>query len=563
MRFIASILLLLVSLAPTFTHAQTLPTFSHVVIIVQENRTPDNLFGSSPAGHLGPCASEDPFEPGVDIVDGGKVLVNGEDQPICNIQLPMNDAPIDPGHYYADWFSDYGGGNMDGFCHGFTPPTNCPPYSYVQRSDVLPYFAIATNYGFANYMFQTNEGPSFEAHQFLFTGTSAPVAPNDPRADYHWDFVRDNANFSDSGCPITANTPGWLQPDRAPINDPLNSECYTHDSLVTSSNCTNGDCDKAVTWRYYAPDPGVIWDAPGAIPEVCYGENAVYSGNPACGTVNGGAEWQHMTFYTGPLQGAPIFNDINTGKLQQISWVIPDRAWSDHPDFDGKVSPPYGPSWVGDIIDAIGNSYTGSNKQCDYWGTSLPQGQAQPTAILVVWDDWGGFFDHVQPPNVWTGTYLGNYDWSCPAPNQWGCGYTYGFRVPFLAVSEYTGTLSNGQYSGYVSGACGAAPLTSCPNKTQIYQHDFGSILAFTENNFNLPFIDQTPDKGYADRNALDAYRGNIPLSDFFPLWTGPGATGRPFVNIPTPYPASFFQSYYTTQLPDGSYPVPTGPDPE
>jgi len=43
--------------------------FKHIIIIVQENRTPDNLFG---AGHgIGICNTPNPFEPGVDIVDGG------------------------------------------------------------------------------------------------------------------------------------------------------------------------------------------------------------------------------------------------------------------------------------------------------------------------------------------------------------------------------------------------------------------------------------------------------------------------------------------------------------
>lgn len=55
MRFTTRILLL-VSLAATLTYAQTLPSFQHVIIVFQENRTPDNLFGSSPN-----------FETGVDL----------------------------------------------------------------------------------------------------------------------------------------------------------------------------------------------------------------------------------------------------------------------------------------------------------------------------------------------------------------------------------------------------------------------------------------------------------------------------------------------------------------
>lgn len=56
-----------------------------------------------------------------------------------------------------------------------------PDYLWIKYTDnsshgVQPYFDIANTYGFANYFFQTNEGPRFPAHQFLFGGTSAPTA---------------------------------------------------------------------------------------------------------------------------------------------------------------------------------------------------------------------------------------------------------------------------------------------------------------------------------------------------------------------------------------------------
>jgi hypothetical protein len=125
-----------------------------------------------------------------------------------------------------------------------------------------------------------------------------------------------------------------------------------------------------------------------------------------------------------------------------------------------------------------------------------------------------------------------------------------------MVVSEFTGTSSNGQYGGYISGACGTLQTGNCPNTTPKYQHDFGSILAFIEHNFGLNIIDQA-NKGYADNNAPDKVRGNVPLSDFFSLYTGLTSVGRPFVQIPSiPYPVSFFEGYYETQ---GA--TPTGPD--
>jgi phosphoesterase family protein len=551
MRFTTRILLSLISLPATFAFAQTLPHFDHIIIVVQENRTPDNLFGSNPS--IARCNSENPFEPGVDIEDGGKV--KGQTQLQCFIPLPLSgwDANlnggkiVDPGHGYPNWTADYDGGQMDGFCQLFGG-TNCPEYSYVQKSDVQPYFDIATNYGFANYMFQTNQGPSFPAHQFLFSGTSAPVAPHDSNS-YYLDFVTGNANFLDSGCPYTGSGgwPGWVYPDgTGPHNDPRNSECYPHDRLVTdAADCTNGNhhCDRGlVSWYYYTRELSVaqqymIWDAPAAIPEVCYGSEA------NLGTTCGGSEWNnHVRIPDQNATDAPIFDDLYNCTLPQLSWVIPDGAWSDHPRA-GPTGPlpTYGPSWVGDIIDAVGEGMAGSN--CNpHSTTNAKYWKQEPTLILVVWDDWGGWFDHVKPFAV----YRSGDPKQCPttaAPNGWGCGYAYGFRVPLLVVSPWTS-------AGYVSGPCDS---TGCNNDKPPYRHDFGSILAFTEYNFNMPFIDAV-DKGYADFNAPDWQPvGNLPLSDFFPL---PVNQPRTFTHINTLKDYTFFQGFYnatnsTPEAPD------------
>jgi hypothetical protein len=191
---------------------------------------------------------------------------------------------------------------------------------------------------------------------------------------------------------------------------------------------------------------------------------------------------------------------------------------------------------VGDIIDAVGEGMAGST--CNAPGSGKYWTQ-EPTAVIVTWDDWGGWYDHINPdptPGVWRGTWDNSKaQWDCPAPNSWGCGYTYGFRVPLLVASPYTGTKTTNGVTNYVSGACGASPLPSCgPNTSQIYPyvHDFGSILAFTEWNFGMSFIDGPPDDGYADYNAPDwstDHKTTPPLSDFFAL-----PTARQFVHVDT-----------------------------
>src|SRR5271163_468515 len=105
----------------------------------------------------------------------------------------------------------------------------------------------------------------------------------------------------------------------------------------------------------------------------------------------------------------------------------------------------------------------------------------------------------------------------------WGCGYTYGFRVPFLVVSAYTP-------AGYVSGACGTQNTPPCGPQSNVppYQHDFGSILAFIEYNFRLPIggINLANGFPFADYYApeLQYSRSAIPLGDFFGLWQNWGA---------------------------------------
>jgi phospholipase C len=84
-----------------------------------------------------------------------------------------------------------------------------------------------------------------------------------------------------------------------------------------------------------------------------------------------------------------------------VSWIIPDGAFSDHAALNNGG----GPSWVASIVNAIGNS--------PYWAN---------TAIIITWDDWGGWYDHVRPKVIDDGV-------------SWGSGYVYGFRVPLIVVS--------------------------------------------------------------------------------------------------------------------------------
>jgi hypothetical protein len=178
----------------------------------------------------------------------------------------------------------------------------------------------------------------------------------------------------------------------------------------------------------------------------------------------------------------------------------------------------YWAPWVASIINAVGgydNSGNQLQQQCknpdgtSYWDT---------TAIFVTRDDWGGWYDHVTPPSV-----------IINKQGTWGSGYVYGFRVPLLVVSAYTGIKnSNGTYSPYISEPWNGqgTPPTTCPGNCM----DFGSILQFVESNWGLPF---TGNKNYADAHATKLDTG------FFGL-----ATARPFQYISAPKSQMFFINY-------------------
>ncbi len=351
------------------------PPIQHVVIIFQENRTPDNLF-------------HDPvlIAAGADIASSG---INSKSQRIP--LLPLNEQ-YDPGHAHSNFVQmcdrkPTGECAMDGadlipvLC--IANATNCPPpnpqFAYVDPADVKPYFQLAEQYTFADRMFQTNQGPSFPAHQFILSGTSAP-SPNSKL------FVAENPSTSGdaSGCTAPPNTSVLLiDPDGQESSSQY--PCFEHATLPDLLN------QKGLSWRYYVPLGDSDWTAPNAIEHMCR-PNA----EPPNATACLGPDWTNNVVLSTPQNPAPVLTDISNGSLSNVSWVIPTGTASDHPPGISE-----GPSWVAAVVNAIGHS--------QYW---------RNTVIFITWDDWGGWYDHVPPPK---------------ARNS----YEYGFRVPLIVVSPY------------------------------------------------------------------------------------------------------------------------------
>lgn len=508
----------------------------HVIVVIQENRTINNLFAN------------DPNLPGVNFFTTGEC---GAKQSITLTPYRL-DACFDASHAHTAWETSYDGGALDGFCqitsgakncsatqlqgiptcvvNGATVP--CPQYTTVDASQIGTYFQIAANGGFANYMFQTNQGPSFPAHQFLFTGTSEPIAPT--TEFYRW-FAAENATFPmgdtdhaygciangqtyveevnpDTGVESKGFTPTYVDPaDQNP-----GYPCYRHNTMRDVLNRATPE----LTWRYYTtgtnlPADGSLWNAPNAIFDICVPSGP--NGNPP--NVCTGGPYNHV------FNNLQLFTDLGANPnspqctLPHVSWVIPSGAWSDHP---GTVGSDGGPSWVAAIVNAVGgfnNDGTPLPADCGYWGN---------TVILTTWDDWGGFYDGVSPVPMSSGNggALG-----FPGTTN-GTFYVYGFRVPLLVTSTFAKV-------GYVSGNNVNTPV--CPAD---YCHDFGSILNFIEYAFgsggtSLGEVCQGCGGGwhYSDFFAQDQGTAGFSLHDFFNF-----QKTNPFIKVTgAKYPTSCF----------------------
>ena len=313
---------------------------SHVIVIFQENRTPDNLFHGLP---------------NADIANGG-LDSKGQYIPLQPVSLKV---PYDLDHAHRAFLNMYDGGKMDGadkvFATCSEPPGECalqhPQFVYVDPSEVKPYFELAEQYTFADRMFQTHQGPSFPAHQFIISGTSAPSANSDL-------FASENP-VQLSGSPGKFGQWGCTAQSGVIVNliDPTGNEsrtqrpCFEHRTLMDLLD------SRLINWRYYSisGDLNALWNAPSAIHHLRFGP-----------------DWSKVI-----SQNTQLFNDIANGQLPAVSWVIPDGRSSDHP----RANDGSGPSWVAAIVNAIGTS--------QYWSN---------TTIFITWDDWGGFYDHVAPP---------------------------------------------------------------------------------------------------------------------------------------------------------------------
>ncbi len=313
---------------------------------------------------------------------------------------------LDVEHNYRTFLSDYDNGKMDGFdlerFNRSNQKAGTYYYQYVDPSDIKPYWSLAQQYGLADHMFQTQGSSSFTAHQDLIAGGTSINSTQS---------LIDLPTQSPWGCDAPQKTVTSL------INTGLKYlkgagpfPCLNYPSGTMRDSLDS----KGVSWRYYTPQYGVG------------GVGSLWNAFAVIQAVRESPEWNTNI----SMPETNILSDIAASKLPAVAWVIPDSKNSDHPS-DNKA-PDHGPSWV------------------RRWLTQLLGKYWKSTGVIIVWDDWGGFYDH-EPPAFFD--------------NAGGLG----FRVPAIVVSPYVpkGTISHTQY-------------------------EFGSILKFIEKTFGLRSLGTT-----------------------------------------------------------------------
>ncbi len=396
-------------------------TIKHIVVIMQENRSFDNLFNGFP---------------GADTVSSG--MSKGQVVPLQPIPFEQG---TDVDHSHPGWWADWDNGLLDGFAHAKSYPIPNLPYAYVPQSETVPYWTLAQRYTLGDRMFQSNSGPSFVAHQYMIAGQSADADENPDGQPW--------------GCDApTTERVALLGPNGTDL--PGVYPCFDYQTMADLLDA------KSITWKYYAP--GITSTNNGI---AIYGSGFIWSAYQAIHHIRFGSDWTNNVI----SPNTQVLTDIANGQLAQVTWIVPAGSYSDHA---GAGLTAQGPDWVASITNAIGAS--------QFWNS---------TVIFISWDDWGGWYDHVNPPQV----------------DNMGLG----FRVPVIVVSPYA-------RAGYISHTT----------------HEFSGFLKYTEEVFNLPSL------GTRDVLADD-------FADCFNY----AQTPQPYVPVTVVNDGAFFQRNKDSSAPD------------
>ena len=292
--------------------------------------------------------------------------------------------PGDLPHCYTCAIAAWNDGAMDDFEQGLHGEW---AYSQLRRDQLPNYWRWAREYVLFDRFFASAHGPSFPNHLYTIAAQSGGAVDNPLRIGF------------------SSKSFGCDSPDQELVQV-VDSEgdvefippCF---DLLTEGDLLNR---AGIPWAYYAAEEdqrGYIWSA--------YSSIRRYREHPE--------RWQRHMF---PVDR--VVQDIEAGRLPAVTWITPRFELSEHPEYSFC----HGENWSTQVINAIMES--------PMW---------KDTAIFLTWDDYGGFYDHVPPPQV--------------------DGFGFGIRVPMIVLSPYA-------REGAISRELG----------------EFSSVLRFIEDNWGL-----------------------------------------------------------------------------
>ena len=344
----------------------------HVVIITQENRSFDSYFGTYPGADGIPMRA-------------GKPSVCSPDPKTGVCVRPYHDpSNRDTGgpHDHLNAVRDINGGKMNGFqaqarrgrssaCKTLQAP-NCTlapsrpdVMGYHDAGEIPNYWSYARHFVLQDHMFEPVSAWSLPAHLYLASAWSAYCAKGG----------------GPMSCKSTLAAPFGASGGRQGVAFPWTDLTFLLHRY-------------RVSWRYYLLKGGKPDCDEGAM--ICAPEPqdaktpSIWNPLRRFDTVRQDNQLRNIV----PL--GRLYRDARAGKLPAVSWVMPNQRVSEHP----PALVTAGQSYVTQVINSIMRSPD--------WNS---------TAIFLVWDDWGGFYDHVKPPVV--------------------DGQGYGLRVPGLVISPY------------------------------------------------------------------------------------------------------------------------------
>jgi phospholipase C len=386
---------------PTTGPDKQQPSFpiKHIVFIVKENRTFDNYFARYP---------------GAEGTETGK-LSNGE---VVTLAEAADVFKPDLGHSFYDGLTGINGGRMDGF-DKITNAGSLNGYTSFKQEGIPNYWAYADEFVLGDHMFSSMYGPTFPEHLYTIGAQAARVTGNKLETNAPGGYCDDEgetvyrfAKMSEDETKLVMAAEEQVDIDTISDYWERIRACFDFEVLPDHLD------DAGISWHYYA-DEGSWMNAMLAIEHMRFSDHWGRDITPE----------------------EDLLPDIQRGKLRRVSWVVPGPGVNEHP---GGPSVCVGENWTVEVVNELMRS--------KYW---------KSTAIFLVWDDFGGFYDHVPPPH---------YDIMGLGP-----------RVPFLLISPWT-------KQGYV-------------DKTT---YEFSSVLKFIETIYGLPCMTDRDCQAGNMMNAFD-----------------------------------------------------------